>query len=305
MKLRVCITGRNHAAYTEECLRSIFKQQLGLDTELVVDWTDDASNPPFSDHFPYQGNEHRLRCNWNRHRVGGLANFWRAIQRADDDEIVLLMGGDDWLEGRLSFARLEALYDDSDTWLTYGTFKNSDGNKLHESFEWNGCDLRGAMHEFLWMPLTCRAWLAKKVLEEDLKIMGYFQQSSGDVALNVPIVEMAGPEHARWIAEPWYVRRCHDANDTKVDVGMQYYLAWRSYRRPRYLRLRDRDDVPRREEHVLKYGLAFHPSVPNGMPQGLEYGEAGPPRVKKIEPKCSECDALEDLAPLWRCKLHR
>lgn len=287
-EFRVCITGRNHAAYTAKCVRSVLEQKGPC--YFRIDWTDDASSTDeafniahelISDRF----NNAHLYVFRNSERVGGLANLWRAIQRADDDEIVVLMGGDDYIaDGALQ--RLAKLYEDPECWMTYGTFQNSNGTASNSSFEWDGSDMRDELREFLWMPLSCRAWLAKKVLEEDLKIAGYWQWSSGDVALNVPIVEMAGPEHARWIEEPWYTRRIHEGNDTATDAALQYFCSWRSYGRPRYSRLRDRDDMPERTPHKMKYGLIFHPDGKGNrsMPQGTQYGNEQPfdPKNKAI-----------------------
>lgn len=286
MRFRICVTGRNHRAYTEQCLRSIYAQRAPT-FELRVDWTDDASEP---DRRPGlsglvdpsrvggSGTRDFAEIFLNRHRLGGLHNFFRAIHRAKDDDVLLFMGGDDYLERPGTLAELAALYADESVWMTYGKFRNSNDQATHVFYEWDGRDLRDESHDFLWMPMTCRAWLAKKVLEEDLKVQGYWQWSSGDVALNVPIAEMAGPEHARFIDETWYVRRAHDANDGKLSPAMQYFCAWLSYARPRYSRILGRADIPRRDPHKMRYGLIFHPDGKgnNSMPQGTSYGEDAP-----------------------------
>lgn len=319
IRFYVCIIGRNlEHAWVEKNIRSVLEQEtvdIALDLrpgrpirsvvtgpvfgkepyQLTIDWTDDAS-----DNARHSG-LYRARAMlekdasvtepnghlWteNRVRMGGLHNFYRAIHRAADDDVIVLLGGDDWIDPG-SLERVAKLYEDPECWLTYGTWKNDNGKPTHQSFEWDGCELRDQFHEFLWMPFTCRAWLAKKVREEDLKMGGNFFPSSGDVALNIPIVEMAGPEHARWIEEPWYNRRIHEQNDTSVDAALQYFCSWKAYAKPRYSRILGRNDEPTRTAHTMNYGLAFKPdeNENRSLPQGIKYGEqeAFAPRNKQV-----------------------
>lgn len=264
--IRVCIIGRNHEDYTEQCLLSVLAETT---TGHVIDWTDDASVSPsnYGATLLAERMLHRPhRVERREERRGGLANLWHAIQRAEDDDVCVLMGGDDWLEpGALE--RVAKEYENPETWLTYGTYRNerrqgtpcAEGDAEPTCYEWDGCDIRP--HDFLWAPLTCKAWLAKKILVEDLKIAGWWQWSGGDVALNVPMVEMAGPEHARFIADVWYTRRLHDGNDATVDCNLQYYCNWVAYGRPRYSRLASRADTPVRTPHKVKYSLLFSPML--------------------------------------------
>jgi hypothetical protein len=251
---RVCIAGRNHAAFTEACIISVLQQR---EVDLTVDWTDDASDTPEAFQIASRlllSKDHRYAR--QSHRVGGLANIWFALQRAADDDVCVILGGDDRLEpGALS--RVLREYEDPACWLTYGSYRNTDPNIPAFTGRWEGEDVRP--HDFIWMPLTCKAWLAKKVLEEDLKIAGWWQWSSGDVALNVPMVEMAGVAHARHIADVWYTRTIHQGNDTSVDRWLQDYCNFYSYGRPRYSALASRDDTPVRTPHELPFSIIFKP----------------------------------------------
>jgi glycosyltransferase involved in cell wall biosynthesis len=276
--IHVCVTGRNCGEHVKTTLRSILEQRgRGEGFDLEVEFTNDASDDDTlerADSLDYLN----LLVQSNHVRFGGLANWYEMIHNASDDDVLFFAGADGDVVKEGALERVARLYDDPETWCTYGTYENSDGSLSHVPFEWDGRDVRDELHEFVWSPLTCRAWLAKKVLEEDLKVAGYFQWSAGDTALYVPIIEMAGPEHARFISEPWYVRRVHEGNDTTVDAALQYFCGWRSYGRPRYSRLRGRDDVPTRSAHKMKYGLIFHPDGDGNrsMPQGTQYGDTEP-----------------------------
>src|SRR5262249_49922368 len=171
MIVRVILAGRNHEAFTEDCLRSIVRAKRGLELgmELVIDWTDDASNdqeralslakkiardvgPSISWHI-----ERR------QERRGGLANWIAAIERAADDDICVFVGADDTIEEG-AFERILRAYDDDACWMTYGTAKNSDGSETY-SQKWDGHDPR--LPPFVWSPMSCRGWLVKNVAHED------------------------------------------------------------------------------------------------------------------------------------------
>jgi hypothetical protein len=265
---RVCVAGRNHSAFTEECVTSILCQE-GAD--FVIDWTDDASTEKVSAMFlaagavaKMGGHGHHLERRPDRR--GGLANLWHAIRRAHDDDVCVLVGGDDWLEpGALE--RVAREYEDPECWLTYGQMKNTLGPEHFRAYPWNGKDPRE--QTFLWAPLTVRAKLVKKICEDDLKMAGWFFLSGGDVALNIPLVEMAGPERSRFIAEPWYNRRIHAGNDHNVDRRFQDFCGWRALCKPRYARLPSLEDAPIRTPHLLRSSIIFTPQ--HAMGHAVDY----------------------------------
>jgi hypothetical protein len=286
MRIRACLAGRNlEPEWIAASIGSVLSQSY---RKVTLDFTDDASEDygesiilanramraytSMAEEF-----EARHLIRRNEVRMGGLFNLWRAANRAHDDDVVFLMGADDWIEpGALE--RVAELYRDPDVWMTYGTFKNSDGSETHKSFRWTGHDIRDLLHDFLWMPLTCRAWLLKKVLVEDLQVGGFFAPSSGDIFLNAPIAEMAGPDHAHWIEERWYTRRCHARNDTRIDAALQYFMAFKAWGKKRYHRLETRDSPVIREDHQLQFGMCFHPDGRGNVitPQMIQYGDELP-----------------------------
>lgn len=287
MRFRVIAAGRNHAEWTEECVRSVITQRVNA--HVVCDWTDDASDTVEAHDLARRilGVSHsKIAFDSNDHyavrrveRVGGLCNWWRAVQRAAADDVLVFLGGDDYLESG-ALARVYREYaEDRHCWVTYGNMRNiPDGRVTNVVDEWKPPYATRPPAAFMWVAFTCRAWLAKKILERDLKLAGSFFMSSGDAAFTTPIVEMAGPEHVRMIKDPWYVRRIQPNNDGWVDSGYQHYCTMRAYMKPRYSRVSGPDDSPTRSPHVLPYGLIVMPNEP--FPRFLDLEEW---RVKEVE----------------------
>jgi hypothetical protein len=259
-KFRVCIAGRNHERFTEKCLTSVLSQE----GDFTIDWTDDASFTPEAYVLARQLLGDNPYHDFRRipERRGGLANLRASIMRTDDDAVDVLLGGDDELKPG-AFARIAKEYEDPECWCTYGQLENTEGPEHYRAYEWvKGSDPRD--QQFLWAPFTVRAKLAKKVLEEDLQMNGSFFMSSGDVALNIPIIEMAGHDRTRWIPDAWYTRRLHAGNDHNVDGRFQDFCAWMALCKPRYARLTSIDDAPIRTPHLLRNSIIFTPQHGRG-----------------------------------------
>jgi len=264
VRLRIVVIGRNTRAFVDDCVRSFMTQRKGDD--VFVDFTDDASEDGSFERAKELLTSHECFCDEvevrrNRARMGGCHNIWRAIQRADEDDVCVIVGGDDKLkEGALDL--LWEAYQNEDTWLTYGNFENSDGRVTNKVGPWLPPYATRPMKEFVLTPFTFRAWLGKKLCERDLLLAGSFFPSSADVAMNIPIAEMAGPEHAKFIEEKWYWRRIHPGNDGWVDPLHQHYCTFRALQKPRYGRIAGRHDTPTRSPHVLPYGVVLMPNEP-------------------------------------------
>lgn len=291
MKFRFCVPGRNHAAFTEQCLRSILTQEGKHD--FVIDWVDDASDKPeafqtarkmfgmhpsrHQEEMPYlsecvwknksERDAHAFRLERRSHRVGGMKNLYDMGHRADDDEILVIIGGDDHVEP-FALSRIAEEYKDPQCWLTYGTYENSDGfPKVAE--RWHGADPRAS--KFVWAPLTVKAWLWKKMFPEDLQIgSGLWMPSSADVAFTLPLVEMAGVPRCRYVEDVWYRRRVHPGNDHNTDSRLQTFCGWMACAKDRYSRLAGPNDTPKRTPHKLSWSILFSPRVQFGAPCDIE-----------------------------------
>lgn len=208
-------------------------------------WIDDAStDKSYQTACAAVGREDRIELRTNDHRQEGLANLYWAVQEAEDDEIIVLLGADDYLMPH-ALERIAQEYRREvphGTWMTYGNYQSTDGSPSrcgpirHEDFR---------NHPFVYLhPLTFRARLFRKVRLQDLQVQGRWQPSSGDVAFTIPMVEMAGSHRVRFIDEVLATYRVHPHNDAAEDKRVQDFYYWLSKTRPRYSQLASLDHAP-------------------------------------------------------------
>ena len=147
----------------------------------------------------------------NKIKVGAHENIYHAVHSCDDDEIVLIVDGDDWLARNDVLEILYGVYSDPNVWLTYGQLQRYPSGVIgtcHEipeeviksnsfrSYPWTSSHLR-----------TFYAWLYKRIKMEDIMFKGKFVPVCGDVAIMFPMLEMAGT-HSRFIPEVLYIYNC-------------------------------------------------------------------------------------------------
>lgn len=184
--------------YPEECYRIIYIDDCSTDTtyELAQDIIAIINKPGL---FTLIHNEINM---------GAQYNHWYAINNLiEDDEIVVILDGDDLLAGDFVLNHLNALYSNHDIWLTYGQYQ-----------EINSCKIgfNKPMPEYIIKQNAFRKWqdipshlrtfyakLYKKINVSDLKYNGTFLTMCCDMATMIPMIEMAR-DHFLFIPEVLY-----------------------------------------------------------------------------------------------------
>lgn len=174
-------------------------------------YIDDASTDGTGDAVQAYIVEHQLEDRVtlirNTTNKGALANIFYAVYSCADNEIILLLDGDDWFRHNRVLQVVNEAYQD-DVWLTYGQFQDHPNGQL-------GCcaplphDViaNNSVRKYTWVTSHLRTFYAKlfKLIKQDDLIMdGEFARVAWDLALMLPMLEMAG-EHIRFIDEVLYV----------------------------------------------------------------------------------------------------
>lgn len=178
----------------------------------------------------------------NPARIGALANLYKTIHTCDDNEIIILLDGDDWLAHRRVLKRVNEVYANPDCWMTYGQYRSWPDNMI-------GCSKdipldiieTNSFREFEWCSSHLRsfyAWLFKLIKTQDLVTpSGAFYQMAWDQAIMFPMLEMAG-HRAKFISEVLYIYNAENPiNDHKADRELQRSLEAVIRRQKRYDRL--------------------------------------------------------------------
>lgn len=127
-----------------------------------------------------------------------LANHYNIIHNlVANDEICVLLDGDDALANSRVLTYLNSIYADNrnNIWLTYGQFKEIQSGNIGFCCEYpKQIRERNLFRQYVHMPShlkTFYAWLFKKIKKEDLLLDGSFFKMTGDLAIMLPMIEMA------------------------------------------------------------------------------------------------------------------
>lgn len=176
----------------------------------------------------------------NLKRCDTLANQYRAFHSCDDHEIIITVDGDDWLADNEVLKKINQTYSSGEVWMTHGTlveYPNGDINwslpipqELVATNMVRQCRFPSHLRTFY-------AWIFKKIALEDLLYEGKFFAMTGDMAIMLPILEMAGERHL-FIHEPIYMyNMTNPISHGKVNAELQRSLDRYIRSMPPYQRL--------------------------------------------------------------------
>jgi glycosyltransferase involved in cell wall biosynthesis len=130
---------------------------------------------------------------------------------AENDDVIMFLDGDDWFYDACVLSYLASVYRDENVWVTWGSYIHSHDNTIGKAAQqvsdpeedpYNGRRYWRYSHL-----KTFRYFLYKGIRDSDLRKFsnGAYYRVAWDMALMFPMVEMAGPEHSRFIHKILYV----------------------------------------------------------------------------------------------------
>jgi len=200
----IVIVGLNNGAYVTKTLSSVFSQCYeNYRVVYIDDASDDGSYDLARDLIYDSSHLGQVTLVRNSERLGALANVYRAVQTCKDDEIVVIMQGEDWLAHEWVLQRLNAYYADPDLWMTFGQYRDFPNYHLGTYYETKEAHLRLAPLPSSHLK-TFYAGLFKKIREADFIQTGKFLEAASDLAYTIPMLEMAR-SHFHFIPEILYI----------------------------------------------------------------------------------------------------
>jgi glycosyltransferase involved in cell wall biosynthesis len=232
----IIIPSYNNSEWVERNLSSVFMQNY--DNYRVI-YIDDASYDgtleKVKSYIDQYKMAHHIDVIHNLANQGACENITRAIHSCRDEEIAMILDGDDWFAHGHVLQTLNEIYADPDVWMTYGSYieypsysygvANFAQPLPKKVIEKNTVREYTRKHWCLSQLRTFYVSLFKKIKREDLLWGGKYFDATYDLAFMLPMAEMAGI-HAKYLKEILYIyNRETPLNDDKVRAERQRQIA--------------------------------------------------------------------------------
>lgn len=202
----ITIVGYNNGASVDKTIRSVLSQ---LYENFRVIYIDDGSNDGSFDHardlIYDSGQGHKVHLIQNPKPLGLTANLLRAIESCDDNEIVIIVDGEDFLAHEWVLQKLNQYYANADLWMTFGSSMHFPEFTTVPNIPLPSTDFRKTdLGNRTFHLKTFYAALFKKIEKSDLIYHGEFMPDTMDLAYMIPLLEMANG-HVQSLPEILYL----------------------------------------------------------------------------------------------------
>lgn len=235
----ILVPSYNNSAWSQKNLESICGQDY---PDYQIIYTDDASTDntvELLNNFVSQNKIDNLQLIKNETRLGAMHNIYNMVQGCQDDTIVVLVDGDDWLAHQNVLKTLNKAYQDPEVWLTYGSYLDFPGmtRGCAKPYEPEIITQRN-YRKALWRASHLRTFYAglfKKIKEEDFyDAKGDWLDVAWDLAIMLPQLEMSNGKF-HYVDEILYEYNCQNPlSDFKIKLQRQGALDWYLRHKPMY-----------------------------------------------------------------------
>lgn len=231
----------NNKQWYRRNLGSIFTQNYDNYRVIYIDdCSPDNTGELVAEYVQELGKADRVTLIRNTKRMRAMANIYKAVHMCADDEVVVMLDGDDWLAYEHVLETLNTIYANPQVWLTFGSFcMFPEGKGWAANIPQDVVDMN-AFRFFQPAPSHLRTFYAglfKKIDKQDLCEDGEFYEYTYDLAMMFPMIEMAA-ERFRFIAQVMYVYNdANSINDHKTGKIKQRKTDLRIRNKVRYERI--------------------------------------------------------------------
>ena len=244
-KFAICVCSYNNEPYVEWNLNSILSQDYD-ETKFHIYYindmsTDDTLNKAKA-YIKKQRKEYLVTFVDNQEKRYPAGNHYHCVHDLirDDNTVLVTVDGDDALAHSKVLSYLDRIYSQTHPkiYLTYGQFiaKNSGEIGFCKPMPNIACKDH-TFRQVTELPShlrTCYVWLFKAIRKEDLCYNGQFAAMTGDVAMMMPMIEMANG-HFQFIPDVLYIYNDNNPMSEHIlNVGLQrdlntYFRSLTSY----------------------------------------------------------------------------
>ena len=242
MKLVVVSTFWNSEKFIGDCINSIKNQYFTNFKCYMID--DMSTDNSYSIAEKTIDGDERFVLIKNKQKKYKAKNFIDIIYNNGDiewDDVIIEIDGDDKLSDNNVFGLVNKIYTDQNIWICGTKWVDTNGRSMNygkanpdksRSTPWNFSHMR-----------TYRAFLFRSINLKDLIFENEFIRAAVDIGIGIPMLEMAGNEHYKFIDEVTYIYNWHDNqsysnNGAIKDSTLQSRTAKYIYSLPPYKKLK-------------------------------------------------------------------
>lgn len=235
IKFKVIVPVFNAEKYIDRALMSVCNQTYkNFDCVVIDDASLDQTSRKISEgvlSLPAQARD-RFKLIRRSHNCGALENICYGIDNSDckDEDVIVLLDGDDMLFNTTVLSYLNKVYQDPKILLTYGSYINSDNKAIGICNGPLPCSIKDYRKSGRWVSSHLRTFrykIWKRIDHKDLvDDKGNYYRTSWDLAILLPLIEMAGEDRIKYIKNILYVYNLENPiNDHKKDLRLQLQQA--------------------------------------------------------------------------------
>lgn len=238
-RINLIVPFRNVKPFLKNCCASILAQDY---LNYRVFFVDDCSDDDSVAEIPQQENLIVIR---NDSRKYALQNIIAILNHSyfTAEDIIAIMDGDDELAHEYVFSLLNTVYQSEQCLVTYGSFRTMDALISRPFFytETEFKDLRKSAWKASHLK-TFKYKVFQQYLLQDPKGLHLqdpsleFYKMTYDIALMLPLLEIAGYDKVSYIADRIYNYRLHANNDHIVNRKLQYDIELEIRSKPKFER---------------------------------------------------------------------
>jgi hypothetical protein len=241
--IKIVVPFYNASEWLSKCIDSIKKQKYKKFQCYFID--DMSTDDSYATAKAAIAGDKRFVLIKNKNKYYALENIVRAINKANcnDEDVILLLDGDDWLSSRYTLSTLLDYYEKDDCMLTYGSYVyNPGGTRGIEPSRYPAEVVSANTYrDDMWRASHLRSFtynLWKNLDHKDLKDKeGNYYKMAYDQAIMLPLLEMAS-ERSKYIEETMYVyNKANPLNVDKIKAQQQFDTAKEIRAKERYKRI--------------------------------------------------------------------
>lgn len=221
--ISVVVSTRNSVNYIAKCLESAISQDYPNYEIIFLDAQSTDGTYEKAKEFEQKFKNITILQNEKRKYQG--ENIRIGTQMSPEKSIIVTLDGDDWFPHENVLSKINSVYNETDCWMTYGTYVESPYRDVSMYYHEYPVEVRlnktFRQHGWLASHLrTFRRELFLKIDPEDMKdpMTNDFVSMAPDLSFQFPMLEMCGVDKSVYISDILYVYNAENPlSESKVN----------------------------------------------------------------------------------------